>query len=54
MNNSCEFARGGGTCLCGACQSAREAMEEMEKVTPDEVEELFEEAEKLLDNLKKE
>lgn len=48
MNNNCEFA-GGGYCLCSACQAARQALEDAKKVTQEEIEELFREAEKMME-----
>lgn len=47
MNNNCIFA-GDSCCLCDACQAVRKASEEAGKVTPNEVEELFREAEKMM------
>lgn len=51
MNNSCEFARG-GCCLCGACQAARKAMEDAEKLTKEDIDMLFCDAEKLFEDMK--
>lgn len=51
MNNDCEYA-GKRYCLCSACQATRKAMEEAEKVTKEEVDELFRDAAKLLDDIK--
>ena len=51
MNNNCEYASD-GCCLCNACQAAREAMKEAEKVTKEEVDRLFCDAEKMLEDIK--
>lgn len=51
MNNSCEFA-GDRCCLCSACQSMRELMEEAEKITSEKIDEVFQEAEKALEEMK--
>ncbi len=51
MNNNCEFV-GGGCCLCGACQAARKALEDAEKITKEEVDMLFCDAEKLFKEMK--
>lgn len=51
MNNNCQYANGAG-CLCSACQAARKAMEDAEKVTKEEVDKLFADAEKLLEECK--
>lgn len=50
MDNTCKFA-GGGYCLCGACQSMRETLEEMEKI---DSEKIFKETEKIFEEMKKE
>lgn len=50
-NNNCEYASD-GCCLCSACQAAREAMKEAEKVTKEEVDRLFCDAEKMLEDIK--
>ncbi len=47
MNNNCEYASG-GHCMCSTCQAVRKAMEDAEKITKEEVEEVFREAERLL------
>lgn len=47
MNNNCKYAQG-GHCLCSACQAVRKAMEDAEKITKEEVEEVFRDAERLL------
>ena len=47
MNNSCEFF-GGGYCMCNTCQAVRKAMEEAEKITGEEIDEIFREAEKIM------
>lgn len=47
MNNNCEYASG-GHCMCDACQAVRKAMEDAEKITKEEVEGVFREAERLL------
>ena len=47
MNNNCEFA-GSGCCMCSACQSMREALEEAGKITKEEIEALFCEAEEMM------
>ena len=49
-NNNCEYASD-GCCLCSACQAAREAMKEAEKVTKEEVDRLFCDAEKMLEDI---
>ena len=51
MNNNCEYASD-GCCLCSACQAAREAIEEAEKVTKEDVDRLFCDAEKMLEDIK--
>ena len=51
MNSSCEFS-GDRCCLCSACQAVRKALEDAEKVTQEEIDELFREAEKALEELK--
>ena len=48
MNKNCQYA-GDSYCLCSACQSVRKAIEEAKKVTPNEVEEIFREAEKMIE-----
>ena len=48
MNNNCEYAKAGGSCLCDACQSIREALKEAEKISMEEIDELFLEAEKMM------
>lgn len=53
MKNRCEFC-GERYCLCDICQSVRKALDEAEKITSAEVEELFREAEALLENMKME
>lgn len=50
-NNNCEYACD-GFCLCSACQAAREALKEAEKVTKEEVDRLFCDAEKMLEDIK--
>jgi len=50
VNNNCEYASD-GCCLCNACQAAREAMKEAEKVTKEEVDRLFCDAEKILEDI---
>lgn len=50
MNNNCEYA-GGGYCMCGTCQAVRKVMEEVEKVTKEEVDRIFSDAEKALENI---
>ena len=50
MNNNCEYASD-GCCLCSVCQTAREAMKEAEKVTKEEVDRLFCDAEKMLEDI---
>jgi len=52
MKFDCEYA-GGKDCLCGACQLARKALEEAEKITVEEVDEIFRDAEETLERLKK-
>ena len=47
MKFDCEYA-GGKDCLCGACQLARKAIEEAEKITKEDVDKLFREAEETL------
>ncbi len=51
MNNNCEYASD-GHCLCDACQAAREIVEEAEKVTKEDVDRLFCDAEKMLEDIK--
>ena len=50
MNNNCEYASD-GCCLCSACQAIREAMKEAEKVTKEELDRLFCDAEKMLEDI---
>ena len=50
MNNNCEYASD-GCCLCSACQAVREAMKEAEKVTKEELDRLFCDAEKMLEDI---
>lgn len=50
MNNNCKFA-GSGYCMCSTCKAVREAMEEAEKITKEEADKLFCDAEKLLKNI---
>ncbi len=50
MNNNCEYASD-GHCLCDACQAAREIVEEAEKVTKEDVDRLFCDAEKMLEDI---
>lgn len=47
MNNSCEFF-GGGYCMCNTCHAVRKAMEEAEKITGEEIDEIFREAEEMI------
>lgn len=35
--------------MCSACQAARQALEDAKKVTQEEIEELFREAEKMME-----
>ncbi len=49
-NNNCEYASD-GCCLCSTCQAAREAMKEAEKVTKEEIDKLFCDAEKMLEDI---
>ncbi len=51
MKFDCEYA-GGKDCLCGACQLARKAIEEAEKITKEDVDKLFREAEETLKKLR--
>lgn len=51
MNNNCEFA-GSECCLCSTCEVVRKAMEDAEKITREEVDKLFCDAEKLLEDIK--
>ena len=51
MNNNCEYASD-RHCLCDACLAAREAIEEAGKVTKEEVDRLFCDAEKMLEDIK--
>lgn len=51
MNNNCEYASG-GYCMCSTCQAVRKAMEDAEKITREEVDKLFCDAEKLLEDIK--
>lgn len=50
MNNYCKFA-GSGYCMCSTCEAVREAMEDAEKITKEDVDKLFCDAEKLLENV---
>ena len=50
MNNNCEYASD-GHCLCDACLVAREAIEEAEKVTKEDIDRLFCDAEKMLEDI---
>lgn len=52
MNNNCEFC-GGGYCLCDACRSMQEAIRKAENVPKEDVDQLFQDAEALLENMKK-
>ncbi len=47
MNFKCEYAGGEG-CLCDACQSVRKAIEDVQKITDEEVDKLFQDAERML------
>ena len=38
--------------MCGACQAARKAMEDAEKITKEEIDMLFCDAEKLFEDMK--
>lgn len=51
MNHNCKYAEG-GRCLCDACRSMQEAVREAEKVPKEEVDKLFQDAEKLIENIK--
>lgn len=51
MNNNCEFA-GSECCMCSTCQVVRKALEEAEKLTSEELDRLFCDAEKLLEDIK--
>lgn len=51
MDKNCEYASD-GCCLCGACQSMRKALEEAERITPEEIDRAFQEAEKAMEELK--
>lgn len=51
MNHNCEFC-GGGYCLCDACRSMQEAIREAENVPKEEVDQLFRDAEMLLEDIK--
>ena len=42
---------GGGYCLCNACQMMREAMENAEKINPDEVFKEFEDMQKVYEEM---
>lgn len=48
MNHNCEYA-GSEHCMCNICQSVRETMRETKKITKEEVDALFREAEKVLE-----
>lgn len=37
--------------MCGTCQAVRKVMEEVEKVTKEEVDRIFSDAEKALENI---
>ena len=50
MNNCCKYA-GGGYCLCSTCQMMREAMENAEKINPDEVFKEFEDMQKVYEEM---
>lgn len=50
MNNNCEYASG-ESCMCNICQATRKALEDAAKITKEEVDELFREAEKKLNEL---
>ena len=41
----------GGYCMCSTCQAVRKAMEDVEKVTKEEVDRIFSDAEKALENI---
>ena len=51
MNNNCEFSEG-GYCMCNICQTVQKAMEDAGKVTQEEVDKLFLDAETLLEDIK--
>jgi len=51
MDKNCEFASA-GDCLCSACQSMRKALEEAEGITQEEIDRVFQEAEKAMEELK--
>ncbi len=51
MDKNCKFA-GAGDCLCSACQSIRKALEEAERINPEEIDGAFQEAEKILEEFK--
>lgn len=42
----------GGRCLCDVCRSMQEAVKEAEKVPKEEVDKLFQDAEKLIEDIK--
>lgn len=47
MDNNCEYASD-GCCLCSACQSMRKALEEAERIPQEEIDRVFQEAEKAI------
>lgn len=47
-NKDCKFA-GEGYCMCSTCQAVREALESAGKITKEEVDKIFHDAEKSLD-----
>lgn len=50
MKNECKYFGSNG-CLCSACQSMREAIEKAENTPKEEIEKVFAEAERMLEEL---
>lgn len=41
MNNNCEYSKSNGYCLCSACQSVTKALQEVEKISQEEINQMF-------------
>lgn len=48
MINNCEYS-GGGYCMCDICQAVKKAKEEAEGITQEEIEKIFYDAKKLME-----
>lgn len=51
-NKDCEFARGGGYCMCEACQSMRKMLEELTDIKVEDIMKK-EEAKKMFDEMER-